>query len=176
MHSTFFAVKKAFHGILRITRRRTSLFHPKLTPARFDMMYALFGNREAKLVVRQKRLCEILGVTRPTVSRMSRSLETLGLVTRTKSTIDGRNIVIQLTKFGFDVIRRAHRIFVKRGWSDLALCTALGAHPGGNRWFDAVHCYKERDTLEDLLRRLRDEYGDFATLEYVRWAVPGAAG
>ena len=173
-----FSVKKSFHSILRVTRQRTSIFHPKLTPARFDMMYALFGNDEKKLVIRQKRLCEILGVTRPTVSRMSRSLETLGLLTRTRSTSDKRNIVMELTKAGYRLIRRAHDAFVKRGWADLAICTALGHDAGRtldrNRWWHPPYVYKEMDTLEALLDKIRYEYADFATLQYVRWRPPEA--
>jgi DNA-binding MarR family transcriptional regulator len=178
MHSVMFSVKKSFHAILRATRHRTSLFHKKLTPARFDMMYALFGNREKKLVVRQKRLGEILGVTRPTVSRMSRSLETLGLLTRKRSTSDRRNVVMELTREGYRLIRRAHSFFVKRGWADLAICTALGHDDDrtldGNRWWDAPYVYKEMDSLESLLGKIRYEYADYATLQYVRWRPPEA--
>jgi DNA-binding MarR family transcriptional regulator len=178
MHSVIFGIKKAYHGTLRLLRYRIRIFHAKLTPARFDMMYALFGNREVKLVIRQKRMCEILGVTKPTVSRMSRSLEALGLVTRTRSLIDRRNVVIELTKAGYRLIKEAHAFFVKRGWADLAVCTALGHDEArtidGNRWADAVYVYKEMDTLEAILDRIRHEYRDFATLQYVRWRPPEA--
>jgi DNA-binding MarR family transcriptional regulator len=139
------------------------------------MMFALFGQRQKRLVVRQKRLCQILGVTTPTVSRMSRSLETLGLLTRTRSTIDRRQVVIELTKAGFRLFKRVYKFCTTRGWSHLAMCTGVGGHPEGNRWFDAAYCHPRLDTLEGLLDGIRVEFRDFGTLDYPGWGPPATS-
>jgi hypothetical protein len=66
------------------------------------------------------------------------------------------------------LIRKCERIFIDSGWAQLALDTAFDlGHPGG-RWSDDAHCLVEMATLEGLLQRIRDTFGDFATL-YYRW-------
>jgi hypothetical protein len=42
MNAHFFGTKRAFHGILRITRKPLASFG--LTAARYDMLYAIFGD------------------------------------------------------------------------------------------------------------------------------------
>jgi DNA-binding MarR family transcriptional regulator len=143
------------------------------------MLYALFGEREVKLVLRQKRLGEVLGVTRPTVSRMSRSLETLGLLTRTRSERDRRNVILELTKMGYRLIKRVHKRWVKAGWAELAVSSALGhaddRDRDANRWWDAVYCKTQVDMLEGLLHKMRHEYCDVGSLYYPRWSRGAAS-
>jgi DNA-binding MarR family transcriptional regulator len=167
MNANFFGLKRAFHGTLRITR--ASLARRGLTAARFDLLYALPRRfRMFKHGMLQSSLRGSLGVSRPTVSRMLTSLEELGLVRRKRHTIDRRQVVVALTRRGRVLIRTCERIFIDSGWAQLALDTAFDlGHPGG-RWSDDAHCLFEMETLEGLLQRIRDTFGDFATL-YYRW-------
>jgi MarR family transcriptional regulator, organic hydroperoxide resistance regulator len=163
MNAIFFGLKRAFHGTLRVARPMlTSL---GLTAARFDLLYALMGSGRT-FGKEQSRLRKKLGVSRPTVSRMLRSLEERGLVSRERSRRDRRQLEVRLTELGLGLIRRAHRILTESGWAQLAVDSALGATSMGNRWYDPMHCLMETDRLEGTLKRVRDAFGDFATLYY----------
>jgi DNA-binding MarR family transcriptional regulator len=164
MNANFFALKRAFHGTLRLTR--ASLARLGLTAARFDLLYALpHAFRKFEDGMKQTALRKQLGVTPPTVSRMLASLEELGLVHRRRSLSDRRQRIVALTRRGCTLIRKAERHFVHSGWAQLALDSALGPPPD-NRWVDDVSCLSEMDNLEGALRRLRHAFGDFATLCY----------
>jgi DNA-binding MarR family transcriptional regulator len=78
MHAAFFALKRAYHSTLRLTR--AGLTELGLTAARFDMLFALGEYRRGLL---QGSLIRVLGVGRTTVSRMLAALEKLGFVKRT---------------------------------------------------------------------------------------------
>jgi DNA-binding MarR family transcriptional regulator len=165
MNAIFFGLKRAFHGTLRIARPMlTSL---GLTAARFDLLYALMGS-DRTFGKYQSQLRKKLGVSRPTVSRMLQSLEERGLVSRQRSHLDRRQLDVRLTDSGRALIRLAHRALTKSGWAQLAVDSALGATSIENRWFDPMHCLIETDRLEDTLKKLRDAFGDFATL-YYQW-------
>jgi DNA-binding MarR family transcriptional regulator len=166
MHAIFFGLKRSFHGTLRIAR--TTFRRLGLTPARFDMLYALFGQSSgSRIFMRQSRLCRVLGVTRPTVSRMVRSLEELGLVRRSRSETDRRQLEVRLTPHGRSRIRFAHKLLTRSGWAKLAVDTALGADSHKtHRWCDEGYCLEEMDTLDGLLGRIRRAFGDVGTLDY----------
>src|ERR1700678_587761 len=162
MNANFFALKRAFHGTLRITR--TSLARLGLTAARFDLLYALpHGFQKFQHGMRQSLLRRELGVSRPTVSRMLASLEQLGLIHRTRAPSDLRQLIVALTRRGGTLIRKAERLFIDSGWAELALAPALDVHEPGGRWCDPLHCLFETDKLEGLLQRFRDTFGDIAT-------------
>jgi DNA-binding MarR family transcriptional regulator len=165
MNVIFFGLKRAFHGTLRMARPMlTSL---GITAARFDMLYALMKGSRA-FGTCQSKLARKLGVTRPTVSRMVRSLEARGLVSRERSRIDRRQIDVRLTDAGRSLIELAHRLLTESGWAQLAVNSALGAAPPENRWYDDGHCLIETERFDGLIRRVRDAFGDFATVRY-RW-------
>jgi MarR family transcriptional regulator, organic hydroperoxide resistance regulator len=165
MNAIFFGLKRAFHGTLRIARPMlTSL---GLTAARFDLLYALMGS-DRTFGRYQSRLRKKLGVSRPTISRMLRSLEERGLVSRERSRLDRRQLDVRLTDSGRALIRLAHRLLTESGWAQLAVDSALGATSMANRWYDPMHCLMETDRLEGTLKKLREAFGDFATL-YYQW-------
>jgi DNA-binding MarR family transcriptional regulator len=165
MDATFFALKRAFHGTLRITR--ASLAGLGLTAARFDLLYALpHGYGRFAIRTRQSALRQALGVSRPTVSRMLASLEELGLVRRVRDTADRRQRVVTLTQRGCTLIRKAVRVFIDSGWTQLALDRALDEGVAGRRWSDEAHCIFATEALEGFLERIRAAFGDFATLAY----------
>jgi DNA-binding MarR family transcriptional regulator len=157
MHIVFFALKRAHHGVLRITRR--ALAQLGLTASRFDLLYAVH-EREG---FPQFELCQALGVSAPTVSRMLSSLEELGLVLRNVGT-DRRLRHISLTDAGRRCIEEAIRRFMHEGAAKLALDSALCPM----RWYDEKVCSTIRQRLEMLLNKIRRASWDVADL-YVPW-------
>jgi DNA-binding MarR family transcriptional regulator len=160
MHALFFATKRAFHGILRITRRPLGCYG--LTPARFDLLYAL--SRGEGLAMRQSILRRILGVAASTVSRMLKSLEALGFVSREREPYgDSRQRLVRLTALGDDIVESAESDLVSSGAAELALACALGC----SRWFDEEGTvFVAMCSLESHLRSMRQAFGDHATLHY----------
>ena len=158
MNVIFFGCKRAFHGCLRITRPwLTSL---GLTAARFDMLTAV---AQEPFGLWQRELVDLLGVTAATVSRMLRSLEQLGLVTRRRAH-DRRQRVVKLTAKGVRYLRRATRAFIGSGAAQLAVDCALSE----NRVEDWTLCFEQMDLADTILGRLRYAFGDIAQL-YYRW-------
>jgi DNA-binding MarR family transcriptional regulator len=160
MHATFFGTKRAFHGILRMTRRPLACFG--LTPARFDMLYVLYALMDHR--ASQSAIRRVLGVTAPTVSRMLRSLQALGLVQRERCSIDGRERVVELTDAGLRSMQAAHDGLVASGAAQLALDCAL-AFP---RQHDDRACRRATRTLDWFLDRIRLQFRDSAFLSYKR--------
>jgi DNA-binding MarR family transcriptional regulator len=168
VHDTFFATKRAFHAILRTIRR--PLAAQGLTPARFDMLYVLYSRMDHWAL--QSAIRRVLGVTAPTVSRMLRSLEQLGLVKRVRFEFDKRDRVVELTDSGLRRMQSAHDALVASGAAQLAVDCALTApkEPGHRR--------RER-LLDRLLGRIRLQFGDAAMLSYRKepqWLLMGAPG
>ena len=116
----------------------------------------------------------MLGVSRPTVSRMLASLEDLKLLTRQRCERDRRQLRVTLTAVGRSLIRKADRLLRRSGWAQLALDSALGADhdPHGSwresRWYDEAQCLEEMSLLQASLSKIRRAFRDFASLDY-RW-------
>jgi DNA-binding MarR family transcriptional regulator len=170
MNSIFFDMKRAYHATLRVGRGR--LRDMGLTAARFDLLFALTdeGRKRGPLIY-QSVLRRILGVTRPTVSRMLQSLEKLGFVRRRRSDVDRRQVEVRLTAGGWIRIRSAYRSLTVSGWSLVALERVLsGASVEGNDDLVAAFCpFLHLGAIEepqDFLTRIRRGFGDFATLDY----------
>jgi DNA-binding MarR family transcriptional regulator len=162
MNTVAFGTKRVFHGFLRVTRKLLSSFG--LTAARFDMLYAISpwsGGPPHAPSVRQSELRSMLGVSAPVVSRMLRSLEALGFVTRKRETCgDRRQVRVTLTKRGLGCICRARRI-VLRGVRRIVL-DAIVFSGRRDRWSQID--YKER--LRSYLGALRRAFGDTAWLSF----------
>jgi DNA-binding MarR family transcriptional regulator len=160
LHATFFSMKRAFHGILRILRRPLASYG--LTAARFDLLYVLYEKLSHRAL--QSEIRSALGVTAPTVSRMLASLEKLGLVTRERCDLDRRTWVVQLTGEGIDRVGAAYRELVADGATELALECAL-AFP---RQHDRRLFGSARRTLERFLDGIRYQFHDTAWSLYRR--------
>ena len=158
MNTIIFKLKRAFQSSLRVTRPLLALHG--LTAARFDMLYAI--ELEGRSGLAQSQLRRVLGVTAPTVSRMLRSLQDLGLVTRQRSRSDARQVLVKLTVAGLARIRRGIRAAIARGAVSLALDSALA----GERWWDEGRCILEMDMAESMLRRIASAFRDGARLHY----------
>jgi DNA-binding MarR family transcriptional regulator len=157
MNHFFYAVKRAFYGTLRIAR--TPAKSIGLTPARFDMMYAIFG---APGEIHQAALARKVGVSARVVARMVRSLEELGYAIRERSPTDRRMIMVRLTKAGRRCFLRARLAIMGSGVADLAIDSALGER----RWFDERHTLDQKDRFDSMLNRVRDAFGAGGCLDY----------
>jgi DNA-binding MarR family transcriptional regulator len=158
MNHFLYATKRAYYGTLRVVRAPATSVG--VTPARFDMMYAIFGASEGQ--IHEAALARKVGVSVPVVARMLRSLEELGYVLRERSRIDRRKILVGLTKAGLRCFRRARLALMCSGLVDLAIDSALG----GKSWFDEAYTLAEKDVLDAALTRLREAFWAGGRLYY----------
>jgi DNA-binding MarR family transcriptional regulator len=171
MNAIFFATKRVFHSAIRVTRGSLQSVAPGLTAARFDMMFALTcencdSDKLDPWTLKQSRLWRVLGVTPTVVSRMLRSLEALGWVTRRRPPYgDQRQREVTLTEAGLACIRAAYKRMFRVAGSIVYHAICYGKH----RDWDAR--WKNMDTLESYLRRLREYCRDSAQLYYC-WGHP----
>ena len=159
MHAILFGLKRAWHGSLRTTRH--ALASLGLTAARFDLLYAA-DTRDRFGSITQRKLRQMLGVNRTTVSRMLGSLEALGLVTRERAYCDRRTRRVTLTDAGRSRIRLAIDRLIGSGAAQLVVDCAVAGEP----WFDEMACLYQGDIFESFLRRIRSTFRDRATLYY----------
>jgi DNA-binding MarR family transcriptional regulator len=159
MHAIFFGLKRAFHGVLRISR--DTLATLGLTSARFDLLYVLH-ECDPMVTLWQSEVRVSLGVSAQVVSRMLQSLEELGLVTRRRSAIDRRQRDVELTPKGRSRIRFAIWSIIRSGQAKLAVELAIG----GERWFDESHVLMNADRFDSALTSVRVCFRDTATLYY----------
>jgi DNA-binding MarR family transcriptional regulator len=106
----------------------------------------------------------LLGVTAPTVSKMLRSLQKLGLVKRERYSLDGRERVVELTQAGLRRMQAAHDELVASGAAQLALDCAL-AFP---KQHDPRACGSAMRIVDWFLERIRLQFRDSASLSYKR--------
>jgi DNA-binding MarR family transcriptional regulator len=162
MNAIFFSTKRAFHGILRVTRR--PLQRLGLTAARFDMLYVLtsFGRAVPWNGTLQGELRRTLGVSASVVSRMLASLEKLGLATRIRLAQgqDRRQRWVKITASGLQRIAAAFKMLRRASWRLVHEAICYGMH----RDDSARLVHAER--LESYLSGMRGEYIDTATLHY----------
>lgn len=170
MHVLFFAAKRAHYAALRLTRPLLQRFG--LTPARFDMLYALFFEVEEwagpqftgpYFQFRQSMLTRALGVSRTTVSVMARALEALGLMARTRAK-GAREVMVNLTTEGRARVRAVIAELLAPGHIELAIDSILDA--AGDEWTTPARLLPIKSDLNRHLRSLRDAAGDTSHLLY----------
>jgi DNA-binding MarR family transcriptional regulator len=106
MHAIPFRLKRAFQASLKMMRPIAALHD--LTPARFDLLYALQAiQRYSKS---QTQLADRLGVSRPTICKMVGALEKAGFLVRRVAAFDRRHRDVVLTPYG----RRCFSKLLKR--------------------------------------------------------------
>ena len=164
MNAHFFKTKRAFHAILRITRKPLASFG--LTAARYDMLYAIFGDDPrlewSDCITEQSELPELLGVHKSVVSRMLRSLEQLGLVSRERCAEDRRCVWVELTEAGIARLRDATRCLARASRRLLCMAICFG------RWRSPDERLRHMEAYESYLDVIRGDVGDAAWLAY-RW-------
>ena len=164
----FFALKRSFHSVLRVSRDVAAAFG--LTPARADMLYAIFRVPVAAYVgaagrgsLTQRELRRELGVSAPTVSRMVRSLEALGFVKRSPSIHDRRTLDIRLTDFGW---RRVRTMFLEIFNSDIFGFALDCAFSRDFAPTNEARLQQWRDEILGVTMPIRYAFRDQATLAY----------
>src|SRR5260221_8267076 len=94
MHSLLFGIKRADQCSRALQRRLLDPFG--ITPTRYDMLFVIFHQRVRRKwkYVFQSHVRNQLGVTAPTVCKMAKSLERLGLITRKRVVYGDRRQVL----------------------------------------------------------------------------------
>jgi DNA-binding MarR family transcriptional regulator len=169
MNAIFFASKRAFHGVLRVTRGPLQSVARGLTAARLDMLFALMPKKGASecTPTRQSDLRRELGVSAPVVSRMLRSLEALGWVIRGREFRDRRQRKVKLTDAGLRCIRTAYQALMR---ATKRLVYEAICYPERGRRNHGVRLMHWMN-LASYLAGMRASYGDIATLDYP-WEYP----
>ena len=163
MHAMMFGLKRGYYGALRYARRVMKGFGVGVTPARFDLLYAL---RQQGWHL-QSELRRILGVAGPTVSRMLKSLEGLGLVKREVAPHDGREKVVSFTDAGEKAFDRVAEAVMGTGCAEVAMARAAMGDATTKGWTFRRGLLAV-ENAEEMLVRVRRGFGDGAQLLYTR--------
>ncbi len=163
MQAVMFRLKRAFHRSLAFVRPLIAEFG--LTPARFDMMRAIYGLFERQTDTLQSEVRRILGVTAATVSRMLKSLEALGFVVRRRDR-DKRERVVTLTEEGERRFLEARAALVQSGALDLVVASVLTKPDRWGRRHDDAHAAV---CMLDEIRRAFDDVANDALYEPSWW-------
>jgi DNA-binding MarR family transcriptional regulator len=165
MDNVFFALKRAYHGSLRVGRKAlVGLPCAGLTPARLDMLQALTTDD----FLPQRELQRILGVTKATVSRMVRALEELGYVRRDRDEEDRRCMFVWLSERGCECLYRVKTALIASG----KIRRTIGRALGRTVWLyhreprDLPEPKRRRVVLRWLLRSLRAGFHGRGCLRY----------
>jgi DNA-binding MarR family transcriptional regulator len=134
-----------------------------LTPSRFDLMHATECQRQPWLPLQD--LCEILGVTGPTVSKMVKALVRRGFVEKRPDPEDARKRQIKLTKLGRKALCCAFTHIVKSGYMRKITARAVSDYEDYGRApaAEAAKCVKQMMTLLETLKR---NLGDTSRFEH----------
>jgi DNA-binding MarR family transcriptional regulator len=151
MDAILFGLKRAHHASLRFGHEVLAPFG--LTPARFDVMFAL--HREGGFMA-QRQLRRRLGIARSTMARMLVSLERIGLLERSPRQYTRS---VQVTRLGAAVIRRAVAYVLGRYVAYRRVARAIRLGPRSSH-------LETRGYLDSLLSKFRQRLGDRATLYY----------
>ncbi len=162
MDAIYFGLKRAYQATLKVGRFILSRIG--LTPARFDMIYAI--RHSGRTFMTQMELRRVLGVSRPTVSRMLASLEKLGLVWR-GPTHDRRTRKVDLTPAGERLLKRVLDELIAPEILSFPIDDAL-TH---GRSLDENVRFLKRAYTESTLNILARYFRDTATL-YYPWGFP----
>lgn len=123
MHAVFFGVKRIHIETVRFTREL--ILHCNLTPARYDMMRVIGVYEHG---VSPGTLTWVLGVTAPVVSRMLKSLEALGFLTRERNPRDGRLRIVRITERGRVALTMAIAATVEDDQADAIVARLVTGH------------------------------------------------
>jgi DNA-binding MarR family transcriptional regulator len=148
MDRVFFELKRGHIETVKFGRRVLSGFG--LTPARFDVLYAI--TTTARMTQSQVR--RALGVARATLSEMLGVLEQLGLVARTQANEDRRTRIVSLTKKGSAMLSRAADAILHNGFMPLLVDAALS-----RRDLERYDSDGERQSLTRAIFHLLDDFG-----------------
>jgi DNA-binding MarR family transcriptional regulator len=168
MDRAFFALKRAYHSTLRISRRDFKAI--KLTPARMDILHVLYNRgRTWKPPIWQSHLRRIIGYTaRSTMTQILKALERLGLVRRRRCPQNERQVEVEITDAGRQKLGLAYLRFYP-GWPFDALWNAKGWKKPNAQEHQAWTAFGEHvGRLQKLLRNIRFALRDTGCVRYLR--------
>lgn len=153
MHHVLCSIKRA--GLLSLAMQRKWLAPFGITPARYEMLFVI-ANTNAWMkkyhYVHQSDIWLMLGVTRVTVSKMLRALETLGFVRRERSVVsDRRQVIVRLTQKARGLLRRVARHIIRPGQVFLAIYSIFGMRDHDVGMF-ASYLIELRERFNDTAR------------------------
>jgi DNA-binding MarR family transcriptional regulator len=151
MDAVLFEMKKAFLAGARFGRQLLKPF-AQVTPARFDMMLALYEK-----AMRQCDLWRLLGVVRSAVSELLDVLTSLRWVKRIRAA-DGRTKLVSLTVRGRAIFEKAYAWCIRSGEATIEVNCALQGSNG-------LDPNAERTGAVSTASRLVERFG---------WKLPGA--
>ncbi len=154
MHPMAIQLKRAHQRVLLLGQSMLRSFG--LTPARFDLLYVIHQRPHAPT---QTELCQALGVSAATVSRMLRSLEELGIVERFKC-YDQRLKYVALSAEGIALFRDA-MAYMFGDFLSLKFQSAFGE--------PSVYVDLFVTKLEVHIEAIAKTFGDTATLDYAEF-------
>ncbi len=153
MHFLSFSLKRTHLRTLALVR--PWLRGSRITPARYDLLYAL---RRMNCSVAQCTLRRAVGLAAATVSRTLKRLEALGLIRREPTMHDRRMKLVTFTGRGFAEFERVRRDVFWPGHLTIAYASALGPQ---SRQIGAR--LRRLNALHGQIARF---FGDGATLRY----------
>jgi DNA-binding MarR family transcriptional regulator len=165
MHRVSWDIKRVFLGMTKLRVKLMARWG--ITPARFDMLYAIRCQRQFWFP--QRKLRELLGVGASTISRMIDSLVEIGFLVRRRVATDRRRRELKITKHGKRTLRCMFDNLIKSGLARRIVGHALADNP------DAVKTSDQKITerveeLETIMAYLKLNLEDEAYFDY------GAAG
>jgi DNA-binding MarR family transcriptional regulator len=128
MHRVTWRVRCAALCFARLRRRLMERWG--LTPARFDMLFAIKCQRQAWFP--QRTLRELLGVCASTISRMIDSLVELGFLVRRRVEGDKRRRELGITSHGKRTLRCMFGNIIRSGLARRIVGHALADDPDGD--------------------------------------------
>ena len=156
MHAVTWDAKRVFLGLTKLRAKLIERWG--LTPARFDMLYAIRCQRQFWFP--QRKLRELLGVCASTISRMIDSLVEIGFLVRRPVATDRRRRELKITKHGKRTLRCMFGNIIKSGLARLIVGHALADDPDAVATTDAEITKRLRDfemTMAFLKLNLEDE-------------------
>jgi DNA-binding MarR family transcriptional regulator len=161
MHRVTWDVKRVFLRLSKV--RRKVMERWGLTPARFDMLYAIRCQR--RFWFPQRALRKLLGVCASAISRMIDSLVETGFLVRRRVEGDRRLRELKITKHGKRTLRCMFGNIIKSGLARQVVGHALADDPDDVSTSDAkISEYVER--FETTMAYLKLNLGDEACFDY----------
>jgi|GEM_PF-1427055 len=160
MHEVMFRLKRAHLRAVEFAKPMAALFG--LTPARFDVLYAI--KQSSGYVLTQRQLGEALGLAPATISKIVERMEACGLVRRETREDDRRMKCVTMTSRGIDAIGAAIHAFLRLDQLRAAYRSIHGGDPPKSQAFLAI--------VRRSLAKIARHFGDGSHVAYPTRGVP----
>jgi len=149
VHEVMFRLKRAHLRAVEFAKPLAGAFG--LTPARFDVLYAI--RTAGTPYVSQRHIRDALGLSAATISKMLVRMEKRGLVTRGRSFTDRRRSEVHITSRGLGAFGAAVHAFLRLGIMRGVYETIYG---GGDAAQSKGFLTRMRHGLRKIARRFHD--------------------